>query len=126
MPHSQGEMSTSLYKLTGSEQQDCLNAFRHGMVFQPEVYISSTKKNHNTSLPNGAMEPREPGDPADGSETEKSLAALCFLTLSWRNGLALKSGFNRYIEAVVTAPLKPINRHPQTYIQSFVMPLPKY
>ena len=24
------------------------------------------------------MEPREPGDPADGSETEKSLAALFF------------------------------------------------
>ena len=45
------------------------------------------------------MEPREPGDPADGSETEKSLAALFFFTLSWRNGLALKSGFNRYIEA---------------------------
>jgi hypothetical protein len=44
MPHSQGEMSTSLYKSTGSEQQDCLNAFRHGMVFQPEVYISSKQK----------------------------------------------------------------------------------
>ena len=84
------------------------------------------KKNIPTPLPNGAMEPREPGDPADGSETEKSLAALFFFTLSWRNGLALKSGCHRYIEAVVTAPLKPINRHPQTYIQSFVMPLPKY
>ena len=95
------------------------------MVFQPEVYISF-KKNITTPLPNGAMEPREPGDPADGSETEKSLAALFFFTLSWRNGLALKSGCHRYIEAVVTAPLKPINRHPQTYIQSFVMPLPKY
>ena len=94
------------------------------MLFQPEVYISLIKI--TTPLPNGAMEPREPGDPADRSETEKSLAALFFFTLSWRNGLALKSGFNRYIEAVVTAPLKPINRHPQTYIQSFVMPLPKY
>ena len=47
------------------------------MVFQPEVYIS-LKKNITTPLPNGAMEPREPGDPADGSETEKSLAALFF------------------------------------------------
>ena len=36
------------------------------------------------------------------------------------------SGFNRYIEAVLTATLKPINRHQQTYSQSFVMPLPKY
>ena len=56
-----------------------------------------------------------------------------FFTLPWRKGLALKrfqplhwSGFTRYIEAVLTATLKPINRHQQTYSQSFVMPLPKY
>ena len=57
---------------------------------------------------------------------QRSLLQHYFFTLSWRNGLALKSGFNRYIEAVFTATLKPINRHPQTYSQSFVMPLPKY
>jgi len=37
---------------------------------------------------------------------------------------ALEKGFS--IEAVLTATLKPINRHQQTYSQSFVMPLPKY
>ena len=124
MPHSQGEMSTSLYKLTGSEQQDCLNAFRHGMVFQPEVYISSKKKSQHL-CPTAPWNQGSRVIPLTGVR-QRSLLQHYFFTLSWRNGLALKSGFNRYIEAVVTAPLKPINRHPQTYIQSFVMPLPKY
>ena len=44
---------------------------------QKSTYLP--KKKITTPLPNGAMEPREPGDPADGSETEKSLAALFFL-----------------------------------------------
>jgi hypothetical protein len=126
MPHSQGEMSTSLYKSTGSEQQDCLNAFRHGMVFQPEVYISSKQKKSQHLCPTAPWNQGSRVIPLTGVRQRSHLQHYFFFTLSWRNGLALKSGFNRYIEAVVTATLKPINRHPQTYIQSFVMPLPKY
>lgn len=90
---------------------------------QKSTYLP--KKNHNTSAQ------RRHGTKGAGwsrwREWDREVScSIIIFTLSWRNGLALKSGFNRYIEAVVTAPLKPINRHPQTYIQSFVMPLPKY
>ena len=90
---------------------------------QKSTYLK--KKHHNTSAQ------RRHGTKGAGwsswREWDREVScSIIFFTLSWRNGLALKSGCHRYIEAVVTAPLKPINRHPQTYIQSFVMPLPKY
>ena len=56
---------------------------------------------------------------ADQARFGVGLALKRFQPLHW-------SGFNRYIEAVLTATLKPINRHQQTYSQIFVIPLPKY